>query len=171
MIGILVHALPAQQTWRVQCGGGPGVDFTDLPPAVAAAAPGDTILVLRSGVTGPCNPGYTGPLIDKPLRIIGFDLAFQPGNPSPSGAPLVGLVRIQNIAANEQVVLSHLSIGAVLGAGYTSAGFEVSDCAGSVVFEDVSFVTLGEAGYQVRFTRCNDVVLHGGMYRNSGAPM
>lgn len=42
---------------------GPGTDFTDLPPAVAAATPGSTIQV-RPG-------GYTGIFVDKGIHIVG----------------------------------------------------------------------------------------------------
>lgn len=37
--------LSAQRTWVVDDSGGPGVDFTDLPPAIAAAASGDRVIV------------------------------------------------------------------------------------------------------------------------------
>ena len=36
----------AQRTWVVDGAGGPGADFADVPPAIAAAAPGDTLRVL-----------------------------------------------------------------------------------------------------------------------------
>lgn len=53
--------LLAQQTWIVDAGG--GGNFTDLPAAILAAAPGDT-LVVRAG-------SYTGASIDRALRILG----------------------------------------------------------------------------------------------------
>lgn len=54
--------LPAQQTWIVnQNGTG---NFTDLAPAIQAASPGDTLLVLGGGTYG----SYA---VDKPLHILG----------------------------------------------------------------------------------------------------
>ena len=61
----------AQRTWLVDSSGGPGVDFTDLPPAVAAASPGDTIL-LRWGTGAPYGFDLT---IRRGIRIIGDDTA------------------------------------------------------------------------------------------------
>jgi hypothetical protein len=49
---LAVSVALGQQTWKVNCQGGPGIDFTDLPQAVAAAAPGDTIWVFTTS-TGP----------------------------------------------------------------------------------------------------------------------
>ena len=42
---LVVGVLPAQRTWIVDKKGGPGVDFTDIPPAIAAATAGDRIEV------------------------------------------------------------------------------------------------------------------------------
>ena len=63
----LVTPLVAQSTWTVNAGGGPGVDFTDLPTAVAAASSGDTILVQ----TGPFGEGATPFSTSKGLTIVG----------------------------------------------------------------------------------------------------
>ena len=41
----VANALVAQHVWKVHNGSLPGADFTDLPQAVAAASPGDVILV------------------------------------------------------------------------------------------------------------------------------
>ena len=54
-------ALPAQRTWIVDDDGGPGVDFTDVPPAVRAAADGDTVVV-RAG-------NYSATRIDKGISV------------------------------------------------------------------------------------------------------
>lgn len=57
-------ALPAAaSTWIVDDDGGVGVNFTDLPPAIAAAQPGDVLLV-RAGT-------YSGFACTKALRILG----------------------------------------------------------------------------------------------------
>ncbi|MBZ0152158.1 MAG: hypothetical protein K8J09_11565 [Planctomycetes bacterium] len=60
--------LPAQNLWIVNAAGGPGAHFTSLPPAVAAAADGDTIYVM----TGPFGEGATPFTTNKGLTILGF---------------------------------------------------------------------------------------------------
>jgi hypothetical protein len=53
-----------QAVWVVDDGGGPGVNFTDIQPAIAAAADGDVVLV-REGTYSPFT------LSGKGLRILG----------------------------------------------------------------------------------------------------
>ena len=48
----LIFALALPTIWIVDAANGPGTSFTDLPPAIAAAQSGDTIIV-RAG------PAYT----------------------------------------------------------------------------------------------------------------
>jgi hypothetical protein len=77
-IAALAARVDAQQTWKVNCSGDYGAHFTDLPAAVAAAAPGDSIQIY--GVFGgPCGVNYTAVTIDKPLHIVGFQVGQQPG--------------------------------------------------------------------------------------------
>ena len=161
-----------QQTWYVHCGGGPGVDFTDLPAAVAAAAPGDTILVYDNGN---CSVPYTAPVIDKPLRIEGFLaglLGFPPlGSPTyPTGVLILGLLEIRGIPAGEQVVLSNLTIrfSAVPSPPF---GYWIHDCAGSVLLEDVYVDTQGLAGSVLSIERCARVVLRDSEHRIGGVPI
>jgi hypothetical protein len=63
LLALLLSALPASAgTWIVDDNGGPGVDFTDIAPAIAAASPGDALWVL---------PGdYSGFVLDKPLALV-----------------------------------------------------------------------------------------------------
>lgn len=64
MLNLAMLVLPLLQgTHVVDAAGGPGSNFTDIPPAVAVAASGDTILV-RAGT-------YTGFATDKALSVIG----------------------------------------------------------------------------------------------------
>lgn len=60
LVGTLAQA---QRTWIVDAANGAGTDFTDLPPALAAAADGDTILI-RTGI-------YATGKTTKGLRLIG----------------------------------------------------------------------------------------------------
>jgi hypothetical protein len=64
--GALASHAVAQRTWVVDRIMGPGVDYTDIPPAIAAAAPWDRIEVRGST---PLAPTYSPFLVDKPLDI------------------------------------------------------------------------------------------------------
>jgi hypothetical protein len=87
----------AQTTWIVDGNLGPGAQFAEVQPAIAAAAPNDTILV-RATVN------YQGFTIDKPLRVVG--LLSATGYP----AQCMGLITISGIGASETCLLSTFSI-------------------------------------------------------------
>lgn len=105
----------AQQTWVVDAANGAGTHFVDLPAAVAAAAPGDTLLV-RAG-------SYTPPSINKALAIVGG-----PGV-TVQGAfflPYPNLVR--NLPAGGELLVSQVSF-------QFTAPVELGNCAGRIVFD------------------------------------
>ena len=66
---VLTSGLVAAQsrTWIVDVNSGPNTDFTDLPPAIAAAIDGDTVLI-RSGT-------YKGFTTSKALTVLGEAVA------------------------------------------------------------------------------------------------
>ena len=161
----LCGAIPAQQVWKVSCSGGPGVHFTDLPQAVAAAAPNDEVWVYNSAN---CVGGnyYTAPIITKPLRIIGFNtLGGAPNHPS--GVDMRGIMVISGISDGEQVVVSNLS----LAPGSDPGAIVGLDCAGQLLLEDVGFVSSGFRDAYVHFERCADVTLRGCEMILGGSPI
>src|SRR5262245_39605371 len=84
---LLAALAPAQRTWIVNKSGGAGVDFTDIPPAIAAAAPGDTVRAL-----GTSSTTYTPFTLTKALTVetnAGAQLY----------SPLVPLLRVAQIPA------------------------------------------------------------------------
>ncbi len=87
-------------------------DFTDLPPAIAAALPGDVLLVL--GGT------YSGFTLDKRLAILGEAPFLQ--------IQIAGPVVIQHIYTGATTVLANVAVGSTL---------TVSDCARPIAFESV----------------------------------
>src|SRR5260221_702178 len=114
----------AQHYWIVDRSGAPGTHFTDLPPAVAAASPGDTIRIVSQA----CPPDrYTAPVITKGLRLLGT-----------RGINLTGPLVIQNVPADEPLVLQdiHLSSGAVLSPGGVPCGVVLQNCGGPIQFEN-----------------------------------
>lgn len=85
---IVAASACAQQTWTVAMQPGPGVDFTDIAAAVAAAAPGDRIEVY--GTTS-STPTYAPFIVDKALDVEAIDAA------------LVRWLRVENLPAGQTV--------------------------------------------------------------------
>jgi hypothetical protein len=63
LASLSLAALGSASTYVVDSSGGVGSDFTDIPPAIAAAQPGDVLLVLSGN--------YSGFTLDKPIAILG----------------------------------------------------------------------------------------------------
>ena len=101
-------------------------DTTSVDTAIQIAAPGDVILVREGNYQplGPLDPeGFHD--ITKPLTMVGDG----------AGAA-IGMLRVQNIAAGQEVVLRNLTIAGPLFPGSFFEKLGVRDCAGAVVFEN-----------------------------------
>ena len=160
----------AQQTWKVNCAGDYGAHFLDIPQALAAASPGDTILVY-STVSG-CPALYTAPLIDKAVSIVGCYVGQQPGGNQPSQAFIAGPIVISDIAAGSRLLLSNITVlHSMWGSAPRNGQIVVRDCSGSVVIEDLWFRNYGTLGQILRFERCGHVVLRGCRFEVGGAPI
>jgi hypothetical protein len=172
VLGISSSMLLGQQVWKVDCTGTPGSHFTDLPPAVAAAAPGDTILVYY-GMPGVCAHLYTAPSITKPLRIVGFNVTASPGSNTPTSATVRGPLSISGIAAGEKVCLCNIvlyHLGSPAPSPVVSP-LDIMDCAGDVVLEDFFYQGGGWGGQHVSIQRCANVVLRGCDFYMAGTPV
>ncbi|HEB52389.1 MAG TPA: hypothetical protein ENI87_03935 [bacterium] len=167
--------LNAQQIWKVFSGGGPGVDFTDLPPAVAAAEPGDEIWVYWQNGVPVSVTYYTPAIITRGVRIVGFELGLAgPGSFGASYALFEGLFTIVGLPAGEQVTLSNLEI-------YQShygdpAGIVAVDCAGDIVIESCGSGAHGAPygtllTHRVHFERCANVEIHASGFAMGGTPL
>ena len=126
-------ALAQSTTYVVDANGGPGVNFTDLPAAVAAAQAGDVIAV-RSGA-------YSAFTLGRGVTIVGE-----------SGVVVDSGVQVAGLPANERAVFCVLDFGAL----------KVSTSGGNVTFDECSFtgptpwtglVTV-ESSADVRLHRC-----------------
>lgn len=120
-LGMFVLAAPllGQHTWVVDVEG--NGDFPDLPPAVAAAAAGDTILVnYWSGLA--VHWDFT---LTKGLTIIGQ---------GSDRARVMGHLVVADLPADQRVVLRSLQFDPVVG---YPARATVQDCAGAVVLDDL----------------------------------
>lgn len=159
--------LPGQQVWKVNCQGGPGVHFTDLPQAVVAASPGDEILVYYNSQWQPCpgNP-YTSPVITKPLKITGFAVGAGSG---PTSTNLFGPLVIMSLPAGQRLELSGFSVDAH---GSIGPGAIVAlDCQGDILLENIYIDNDGSPTTFVHFERCHNVVLRGCDFTLGGYPL
>jgi hypothetical protein len=133
---VLCSLAAAQTTWIVDDSGGPGVHFTSLPAAVAAAASGDTLRVaagtyqafhvankaltiLGAGATGPMATSITLPVSSGSLGPFAVYIATPPAGStfrlagvsisSPAGSPTIDTVlTVIGGAGSGNVVLSDL---------------------------------------------------------------
>ena len=81
----LAGPLARASTIVVDDNGGPGVQFTDIQPAVTAALPGDLIVVM---------PGsYSAFVLDKGLTLL-----------ASSGAIVSGTIGIQNVSSVKAMI-------------------------------------------------------------------
>lgn len=161
---LLSGSIEAQHTWKVHCGGAYGAQFTDLPAAVAAAAAGDTIL-LYWAVGTTCSAtasSYTGTVINKPLHIAGFTVGTPPGNNHPTQVGITGTLQVTGIASGQQVTISNIFMRhAQWPSAPENGSVLITDCAGTVLLEDMYYWNLGTVGQDVRIERSNHVVLRG----------
>jgi hypothetical protein len=126
-LALLLASLPGQRTWIVDASNGPGTDFTDLPPAVVAAAAGDHLLVRPGDYRTPAR-------ITMPLRIRGEPGARVMLAPLPPRS-----FEIAGIAAGQTFVLHGLE---VLGPGFSIlGGVKVAGCDGVVVLSALRIAT------------------------------
>jgi hypothetical protein len=136
---LLAGAAQAQATWIVDDDGGPGVQFTDIQPAIDAASAGDVIRVF---------PGnYNGFTLDKQLVVVG-----QPGAP----VFVNGYPWIRNIVAPGKVVVSHLA----------ALNWQLTNCAGAVLLDDCEGGVLGTSSAQdgLTATGCSDLRIQRSSY-------
>lgn len=129
----LAGALPAQRTWVVNGLG--GRDFLDLPPAVAAANPGDTIVVEASGRL------YTPTTISKGITLM----------QTVDGWRTRCDLDVVNVPIGETFVLSGWR-------GYYD--LSIRDCAGDVHISRCASWQLGTTDYQeLEIVNCHLVTL------------
>ncbi len=102
-------------TFVIDDDGGPGVDFTDIAPAIAAASPGDVLLV-RSG-------SYSAFTLTKGLSLLG-----EPGVTVTHTSDVV----VTDLPLGQVAVLTDFSTQA------SHARIRIEDCAGTVIVQRVT---------------------------------
>jgi len=111
--------------WTVAEAGGPGVDFTDIQPAVNAAADGDTVLV-QAGTYGAIVIDGKELTVQGDGEVIVIELTV-------FGA---GGLRINNTAPDQSVVVRGIQFQHTSTTGFATT--QVRDCAGPVLLEECS---------------------------------
>lgn len=162
----LVAPAIAQQVWKVNNQGIPGTHFTDLPQAVSAASPGDEIRVYWDP-TLPFAQHYTSPIINKPLRILGFSLGQ---SALLSHVNLRGPLLITNIAQGQRVEISGLVVAGSFSTPTLASSFMALDCQGSVLLESCTLASTMIPS-TIRFERCDEVVIRGCEIGLGGSPL
>lgn len=118
---VALASVVAADLWTVGPAGS-GAQFSEIQAAIDAARDGDVILV-RAG-------GYRQIVVDKPLRILG------------DGADAVRIggngfgVRIRDIGQGEELVLSGMTVRAVL-SQLSLPTIALDDCPGTVVLQGI----------------------------------
>ncbi|MHC4944921.1 MAG: hypothetical protein ACYTG7_18050 [Planctomycetota bacterium] len=138
-ITLLFAGAGISKTWIVDAAGGPGVDFTDIPPAIAAAEAGDLIIV-RTGL-------YSAFTLDKGLTMT----ADTGANPQvPTGTPI-----IEKIAQNKSATL----------AGFNMDHLLIQSCQGAVLVDECICIALEASALQV--LNCKQVALYRGKFEGN----
>lgn len=125
-------SLPAQQTWIVDAAGGSGSHFSDLPPAVAAAAPGDIVLVRYS------TASYSSVTLRRGITIVGEER----GSTYPRYPRLQSII-LEGLPSSETIVLAR----------FTFSSMTMRNTAGRVVIDG------NEGGVPMLIEDCADVVI------------
>lgn len=107
--------------WIVDASAGPGTNFTDLPPAIAAAQSGDTILV------------RSGPIAYSGFTVTGKSLTIRGEG---SASVYCGAINIGALPAGEALVVAGLQC---------QGGFQVDSVAGAITLLDCT-ATSGAPG-------------------------
>ncbi|MBK8978159.1 MAG: hypothetical protein IPM29_19820 [Planctomycetes bacterium] len=140
MAGLLLLCSPmtAQRTWIVDARGGPGVDFTDIPPAVSASAPNDMILVRNAAPATYRFPQR----VTRGVWIVGDPLSRP--TIAPSGTSVV-----EDLPAGETFLVANLDVP------YGSGLRAMHRCRGSVALWNVSFMSSS-----LECVDCDSVSIH-----------
>lgn len=127
---LLATLAPAQRVWIVNKAGGAGVDFTDIPPAITAASPGDIVRVL-----GNASVTYSPFTLSKALTVEARSGAMC------YGFFITNAVTISNLPPGAVARISGLRVVPFMPVQATSRGAAVSivRCGGNVILSGLTY--------------------------------
>lgn len=130
------------QTIVVDAAGGPGAQFVDIAPAVAAAPEGATLLVRPGDYSAFVIDGKSLTILCEPFaRAYDWNYCY---------------VEVRNLAPHQQVTMRGLRIGSLLGAAILC-----SDCQGTVLLDGCrSDYSTSQSGGGLSVSYCDDVRLN-----------
>jgi hypothetical protein len=133
LTALFLSTLASASTYVIDAANGPGTNFTDIPPAIAAAAPGDVLLVL---------PGtYSSFTLDKSLAILGQSAGVNvSGSATVTAIPAgtVASIVALNLFGNLQITNCS---GTVVGDGLLVTTFTLITGSADVRLRNVSPIT------------------------------
>ncbi len=151
-----------------------GGDYLELGDAVAAAAPGDVVLLVPGQ-----HLDYGEIVVDKPLTILGAGSAttsYQAVPVDPFDTPLPLLVT--GLGSGEEVRVAGLTLSSAAVGGTPPIAAVISACVGPVVLSDVAGtgapVGIAQPAAMVRIDGCSQVTLDGCSFvvgSNAAAPV
>ena len=133
---VFMAAATAQRTWVVDRQNRPGADFTDLPPAIAAAGAGDALFVRGIGAATP----YSASVIGRSLTVVGEDASVR----------VESALAVRDLPPGQRVVIRRVA---------SDGAIAVERCLGPVFLDGVQ--TTRPVGSSWRITDCALVSLHG----------
>jgi hypothetical protein len=128
LLAAFITASTVAATWIVDSNNGPGTNFTTISAAIAAAQPGDTIIV-RAGVYG------ENVVVNKGVTIVGWNATQYP-MATPTGVyphAIWGTFGITNIPSGERCTVSGLVILRPSPASGVTVG--ILDSAGTIILD------------------------------------
>lgn len=149
LFALLATQVAGQQTWIVDARNRPGTNFTDLPPAVAAADDGDK-LIIRSG-------NYSAFSTGKGLTLLG-EGSVRVGDPLLGGTA----IEVSGLARGKTFTMARLTAWT---SPWSPNVIKLSGNSGQLHLQDVDIVHLGfvdTLGCLVR--QCDSVTITGGRF-------
>ncbi|MBK8180451.1 MAG: hypothetical protein IPK67_16475 [Planctomycetes bacterium] len=129
LVGVFLHSVAWCNTWIVDVNNGAGAHFTDIPPAIAAALPGDVILV-RAG-------NYSAFTLNSGLSVIGQGLVRTSGNINLSSTPGGAVTALCEVQPSSRL-----------------NSIRVTGCAGTVLLQGLAAAVVIDASSDVRLSDC-----------------
>jgi hypothetical protein len=103
--------------------------------------------------------GYTAPLIDKPIRLVGLSTSIPSSPGVTTKVGLNGVMRIRGIAQGDVCLVAGIKFNTIFVTAMQ--GCSIEDCPGTVILDGWEFRNFGYSNQSLRVERCSNVLLQG----------